>query len=75
MSSLQLAGGGDGGALGVLDSTAAGASSLKGPDDVHGLGVGHLAEDDVATVEPGGDDGGDEELGAVAVTGLTRVQY
>lgn len=31
------------------------------------LGVRDLAEDDVAAIQPGGGDGGDEELGAVAV--------
>ena len=36
-----------------------------GVDDVHALD--DLAEDDVAAVEPLGLDGGDEELGAVAV--------
>lgn len=31
----------------------------------------HLAEDDVLAVEPGGDSGGDEELGAIGI--LSRV--
>ena len=57
----------DGGLLAVLDSTRAGASGLKSLDDAQGLGVGNLAEDDVAAIEPRGLDGGDEELGAVAV--------
>ena len=53
----------------VLDSAAAGAAGLDALDDGVGLGVavGDLAEDDVAAVEPGGHDGGDEELGAVRV--------
>lgn len=33
----------------------------------------NLAEDDMATIEPGGDDGGDEELTAVGV--LARVGH
>ena len=36
-------------------------------DNLLPLFVRNLAEDDVAAVEPGGDDGGDEELGAVGV--------
>ena len=57
---------GNGGALVVLDGTAAGASGLEGLDDVQGLLVSDLAKNDVAAVQPGGDDGSDEELGAVA---------
>lgn len=60
----------DGRLLAVLDGTAGGTSSLNGLDDLEGLVVGNLAEDDVAAVQPGGHDGGDEELGAVAVMGL-----
>lgn len=51
----------------VLDGTAGGAASLDGLDGVDGLLVSDSAEDDVAAVEPRGDDGGDEELRAVAV--------
>lgn len=52
----------------VLDGTGRAAASLNGLDDALGGGiiVRDLAEDDVAAVEPAGDDGGDEELGAVA---------
>ena len=57
----------DGGLLAVLDGSAGGASGLNGLDDLHGLIVSDLAEDDVAAVQPGGGDGGDEELRAVAV--------
>ena len=60
----RLADGGD--TLAVLDGTAGGAAGLDGLDDGDRLGVRDLAEDDVAAVEPRGDDGGDEELGAVA---------
>lgn len=67
LSCLLLTAVDDGGALVVLDSTAVRASCLKSPDDIHGLLVSNLAEDDVASVEPRGNDGGDEELGAVAV--------
>lgn len=56
----------DGRLLAVLDGTAGGTGSLDGLDDLEGLIVGNLAEDDVAAVQPGGHDGGDEELGAVA---------
>lgn len=52
----------DGGLLVVLDGTAGRAGGLESPDDVHGLLIGNLAEDDVAAIKPGGLDGGDEEL-------------
>lgn len=64
---LLLARADDGGLLAVLDGTAGGATGLNGPDNLHGLIVSDLAENDVAAVQPGGGDGGDEELGAVAV--------
>ena len=53
----------------ALDITTAGATRL---DALHGphassITLWHLAEDDVTTIEPGGDDGGDEELRAVGV--------
>lgn len=65
---LGLAAGLDeGDALLVLGGAARGAAHLEGLDDTDGLGVGNLAEDDVAAIEPRGDDSGDEELGAVAV--------
>jgi hypothetical protein len=64
---LQLARLDDGRALAVLDVAAAGASGLESLDDVQALVVSDLAEDDVATIEPRGDNGGDEELGAVGV--------
>jgi len=63
---LQLARLDDGWLLGVVDLAGAGAGGLNGADDVHGLVVSDLAEDDVLAVQPAGDDGGDEELGAVA---------
>ena len=53
----------------VLDRATARAASLDTLDDPLRLciAVRDLAEDDVAAVEPGGDDGGDEELRAVGV--------
>ena len=42
-----------------------GAGGLDGLNDVHALD--DLAKDDVLAIEPAGDDGGDEELGAVGV--------
>jgi hypothetical protein len=69
---LLLTGLDDGRGVLVLDRARVAAASLDGPDDALGLGIviGDLAEDDVLAVQPGGDDGGDEELGAVAVVGL-----
>lgn len=45
----------------VLDATTAGAARLNALHNGHGRGVARrdLAEDDVAAVEPRGDDGGD----------------
>ena len=63
---LQLTGLDNGRALAVLDSTAAGASGLKSLDNIQRLLVGNLAEDDVLAIQPRSDDGGDEELRAVA---------
>ena len=67
---LELASGGDGGgSTTATDGTRAGTASLDGLDDGHGgdITLGDLTEDDVTAVEPAGDDGGDEELRAVAV--------
>jgi len=50
-----------------LDLAASTASSLESLDDVQGLFIGDLAEDDVLAIEPAGDDGSNEELRAVAV--------
>jgi hypothetical protein len=66
IANLQNTGSGNSGLLVVLDLSAAGASSLKRLDDVEGLLISNLAEDDVLAIEPTGDDGGDKELGAVA---------
>ena len=63
---LQLARLDNGGLLVVVDLAGAGAGGLEGLDNVQGLLVGDLAEDDVLAIEPAGDDGGDEELRAVA---------
>ena len=66
MSYLQLTTVNDGGLVAGVDLARAGASSLKGLDNLHGLLVSDLAEDDVAAVEPRGDNSGDEELRTVA---------
>lgn len=50
-----------------LDLTGARASGLEFLDDLHALGIGDLTKDDVLAIQPRGDDGGDEELGSVAV--------
>jgi len=57
----------DGGLLVELGSTALRAAALDGLDYIHRLPVSHLAEDDVAVVQPGGHHGGDEELRAIGV--------
>lgn len=57
----------DGRLLAILNGTTGGTGGLDSLDDLEGLIVSNLAEHDVAAVQPGGHDGGDEELGAVAV--------
>lgn len=54
----------------ILGGTAAGANELNSPDGLVGLDVTvrNLAEDDVLAIEPRGYDGGDEKLGAVAIS-------
>ena len=53
----------------IFDRTAGRPTRLNALHDAYAVlvAVGHLAEDDMAAVEPGGDDGGDEELGAVGI--------
>ena len=77
MTALALLGTslGDGRGGLVLDAAGRRAASLERLDDAVALGVtrSDLAEDDVAAVEPRGDDGGDEELGAVAIGLVSEV--
>ena len=58
----------------VLNLARSGSGSLKSLDDIQGLLISDLAEDDVLTIEPAGDNGGDEKLRAVAESLLVRVQ-
>ena len=66
-SDLQDTGLDDGWLLVEVNLTAAAAGSLKSLDNVQRLLVSNLAEDDVLAIEPAGDNGGNEELRAVAV--------
>lgn len=50
---------------GSTDSTAGATESLNSFDDI--VSAGNLAENNVLAIEPAGLDGGDEELGAVAI--------
>ena len=62
----------DNGGLDVgADGAGGGAESLDLLHDLHGLGIGNLTEDDVLAIEPRGDNGGDEELGAVAADAVS----
>lgn len=70
---LQLARLDNGWLLGEVNLAGAGASGLESPDNVHGLLISNLAEDDVLAIQPGGDNGGDEELGAVAEMYVSEV--
>lgn len=56
----------DGGLDSGADGAGGGTESLDLLDNVQGLSISDLAEDDVLAIEPRGDNGGDEELGAVA---------
>lgn len=67
MTNLQDARLDNGGFLVILDLATAAASSLKSPDNIHGLLVSNLAEDDVLAIEPAGYHSGNEELRAVAI--------
>jgi hypothetical protein len=74
LSRLNLAAVDNGGPLAksLVDVALLGTSELQSLDDLHRLQVSDLAEDDVAAIEPRSDDGGDEELGAVAVWKETK---
>lgn len=50
-----------------VDLAGARASLLELRDNLQAGLIGNLAKDDVLSIEPGGDDGGDEELGTIAV--------
>jgi len=50
-----------------LDLTSTGTDFLEVLDNLHAVLVGNLAKDNVLAIQPGSDDGGDEELGAVGV--------
>ena len=65
--SLQLARCDNGGFLAVFDLAGIATGGFDGFHNVERLLVRDFAEDDVLTVEPAGDDGGDEELGSIAV--------
>ena len=55
----------------VLDGARVGTTSLNGADNFVRLLVAgdDFTEDDVLAIQPRGDDGGDEELGAIAGEG------
>lgn len=52
-----------------LDLTSSTAGGLELLNNLHASIISDLAEDDVLAIEPRGDDGGDEELGAVTDNG------
>ena len=68
---LMLAGIGNGGFLLVFDLAGTTTRGFDGFDNSKRLFICDFAEDDVFAVEPAGDDGGDEELGAVAGMNLS----
>lgn len=56
----------DGGFELQLDLSGTATSGLELLDDLHAGFICNLSEDNMFAIEPGGDDCGDEELGAVA---------
>lgn len=66
-ANLLLSRGGDGGLLVELNLATVITGGLDGLDNSERSVISNLAEDDVLAIEPRGDDGGDEELGAVAI--------
>lgn len=62
----------DGGLGSGADGAGGGAEGLELLNNLHGGLVSNLTEDDVLAIEPRGHDGGDEELGAVAMTGQKK---
>lgn len=58
-----------------LDLASAGSSVLKFSDNVHALLVRDLTKDDMLAIQPRGNDGGDEELRAVAVSSSLSVLF
>ena len=63
----------DGGLDGRDDSSGVVTGLLESENGLQGLLVSNLAEDDVLAIEPAGDDGGDEELRAVAGENKVRL--
>ena len=51
---------------GGLDLASAATGGLEFLDHLHALGIGNLAKDDMLAIQPGSDNGSDEELRAVA---------
>jgi hypothetical protein len=67
IAEVCLTGGNDGWLLAVVDLARSAAGGLKSLDNLQGIGVSNLAENDVLAIEPAGDNSGDEELGTVAM--------
>lgn len=74
MTYLQLTTVNDGGLDVRAESSRVAAKGLNLLDNIHGLRIGNLAEDNVLAIEPGGHNGGDEELGAVAIWRISDYQ-
>lgn len=74
MTDLKLTRLDNGWLLVVVNLAASAASGLKSTDNTHGLFISDLAEDNVLAIEPSGDNGGNEELGAVARKLLVRIR-
>jgi len=60
----------------MLDLARARSGALEFLDNVQALSIGDLAKDDVLAVQPGGDNGGDEELRTVGIgTGIGHGEH
>ena len=72
---LQYTSGIDCWLLVVRNLTRPRSGSLKCLDNVQGLLVSDLTKDNVLAIQPGSDDSGDEELGAVAIGTPLAAEY
>ena len=66
-ANLQDTGLDNGRLLVVVNLATSTASGLESLDDVQRWLISNLTEDNVLAIEPAGNNGGDEELGSVAV--------
>jgi hypothetical protein len=64
----------DGGLELQLDLSGAAASGLKLLDNLHAGFICNFSKDNMFAIEPGSDDGGDEELGTVSAKDVISIE-